>query len=181
MPFSEQDFNDFQSFTYSPWAWKLVCLSPSCYCCPPLCVFTWSIQFLCHYLLKCIDLRVSMWETKIKENDMAGTERMHGVRAMSEILYQTDKLNPGDECSVAGRIILHNKRFIFRLIIDSWSQARQRSRHIWALGAVIQRRAAGGGGITTVIWQLPYLIQTLLLTLVITKPLCPEQPFHSAV
>lgn len=48
-----------------------------------------------------------------------GKERMQGVRAMSEILHQTDKLNPGDECGVDGRIILHNKRFIFRLIIDS--------------------------------------------------------------
>lgn len=121
-----------------------------------------------------------MWESQMRRMGgecLGGVERMQGVRAMSEILHQTDKLNPGDECSVDGRIILHNKRFI----IDSWSQPRQHSRHIWALGDVSHRRAAGGGGITIVIWQLPYLILTLLLTLVITKPCWPEQPCQGEV
>lgn len=60
-----------------------------------------------------------MLETKIKENDKVGTEKKQGVRVMSETLHQTDKLSPGDGCGVDGRIILHNKRFIFSPMIDS--------------------------------------------------------------
>lgn len=146
----------------------------------PLCVLTWSIHSSCHYLLKCIDLSPYMWETKMKKKNKGEQEECRSES--DEWDFTSDRqTKPWRWVQCGRRIILHNKRFILRLIIDSWSQARQHRRHIWALGAVNHRPATGGGGITVVIWQLPYLIQTLLLTLVTTKPWRPEQPCPATV
>ncbi len=78
-------------------------------------------------------------------------------RARREISHQTAGPDPGDECSADGRIILHNKCFKFKPVIDSWSQATMCSHHTWVLGSC-QSNAATGGGIMIVIWQLPDLM-----------------------
>lgn len=89
-------------------------------------------------------------------------------RASREISHQTAGPDPGDECSADGRIILHNKCFKFKPVIDSWSQATMCSHHTWVLGSC-QSNAASGGGIMIVIWQLPDLMQSLQLKLLFTS------------
>lgn len=78
-------------------------------------------------------------------------------RARREISHQTAGPDPGDECSADGRIILHNKCFKFKPVIDSWSQGMMCSHHTWVFGSC-QSNAATGGGIMIVIWQLPDLM-----------------------
>lgn len=106
------------------------------------------------------------WKTQPLRNnnkELSETERVSERqwawkrRARREISHQTAGPDPRDECSVDGRIILHNKCFKSKPVIDSWSQAMMCSHHTWVLGSC-QSSAATGGGIMIVIWQLPDLM-----------------------
>lgn len=118
------------------------------------------------YIITTCRFKSNEWKTHPLRNnnkELSETERVSDRqwtwkrRARREISHQTAGPDPRDECSVDGRIILHNKCFKSKPVIDSWSQATMCSHHTWILGSC-QSSAATGGGIMIVIWQLSDLM-----------------------